>query len=197
MYDKENRKVDWNYITELHRLQGESMHFANKLKTEHTFFQKQKMKVNLATQLLSDSVTNAIEFCNLKLDLCTFKHSEATVQLLRVFNRLFDVINSRNFTRYEYKVPINPNNEINILEFLNEAFLYIQNLKTSNGEKMLESTCKTGFIGFLISIQSLRILYNNLVKNCTPLLKYLPMYKISQDHIELFFFCYKIPRWVE
>lgn len=38
MYDKENRKVDWNYITELHRLQeGESMHFANKLKTAHIF----------------------------------------------------------------------------------------------------------------------------------------------------------------
>lgn len=47
---------------------------------------------------------------------------------------------------------------------------------------------KTGFLGFLICIKSMIHLYTTLVQGETPFLKYLPMYKFSQDHLEFFFF---------
>lgn len=42
---------------------GKSLHLGNKLKPQHVDFKKQKMKVCLATQLLSESVTIA-KYCD-------------------------------------------------------------------------------------------------------------------------------------
>lgn len=52
----------------------------------------------------------------------------------------------------------------------------------------MESGSKTGFLGFIIAIEGLKGLYNELCTKSNSL-KYIPTYKISQDHIELFFGC--------
>ncbi len=49
----------------------------------------------------------------------------------------------------------------------------------------MNSPRKTCFVGFLTNISSLRFLYQSLV--ATGKLKYLLTYKLSQDHLELFF----------
>ena len=49
------------------------------------------MKVNLAAQVFSSSVADAIEFCEQNLQLPQFKGSSATVKFIRIFDRLFDV----------------------------------------------------------------------------------------------------------
>ena len=54
------------------------------------------VKVNLAAQSLSSSVADAIEYCATILKLPQFQGSEATVKFLRMFDHLFDVLNSRN-----------------------------------------------------------------------------------------------------
>jgi hypothetical protein len=46
---------------------------------------------------------------------------------------------------------------------------------------------KTGFIGFLVAINSIKGLFQDLVAGDQPPLKYLLTYKFSQDHLELFF----------
>ena len=46
---------------------------------------------------------------------------------------------------------------------------------------------KTGFVGFLVAIKSTKELFHNLVETVDAPLKYLLMYKFSQDHLELFF----------
>ena len=52
---------------------------------------------------------------------------------------------------------------------------------------MTSSRRKTPFIGFLTAIQSAEGLFNQLVLGENPQMKYLLTYKLSQDHLELFF----------
>ena len=46
---------------------------------------------------------------------------------------------------------------------------------------------KTGFIGFLVAIKSTKLIFHRLVEAEEAPLKYLLTYKLSQDHLELFF----------
>ena len=63
-----NKQICWSYVQKLHELQEQQgLHLANKLRQAHIEFQKQKMKVRLATQVFSDSLADAIEFCNKNL----------------------------------------------------------------------------------------------------------------------------------
>lgn len=95
--DCDGKSVEWRYVEELERLQAEEgLRAGNKLRKAHVKFQKMKMKVSLAVQLISSSVASAIEFANKDLNLPQFKGSEATVRFIRIFDRLFDFCNSRS-----------------------------------------------------------------------------------------------------
>ena len=63
-----------------------------------------------------------------------------------------------------------------ITEFVDEAVKYIKTIRTENRP--------TGFVGFVIGLVNTINLFKEY---CPKKIKYLPMYKISQDHIELFF----------
>jgi hypothetical protein len=71
--------------------------------------------------------------------------------------------------------------------FLDEANEYIRNLKTLDGQSVLVSKRKTGFLGFLLCINAAVGLTQDLVNAENPVLKYLLTYKMSQDHLQLFF----------
>lgn len=56
--------IKWQYFKELHELQeAEALHLVNKVRQKHIQYYKNKMKVSLATQLLSNSVADALHFC--------------------------------------------------------------------------------------------------------------------------------------
>ena len=75
--DATGKQIDWKYIKSLQEIQErEGLRAGNKLKKAHVYFKQQKMKVNLATQLLSSSVANAIEFADKDLHLPEFEGSE-------------------------------------------------------------------------------------------------------------------------
>lgn len=93
-------------------------------------------------------------------------------------------MNSRNLNSYSFKKPISEFNASNIMDFLEHVYKYICNL-TLEGNKIIESARKIGFIGFLICIKSVRFLYENYV--ITGNLKFLCTYKLSQNHLEYFF----------
>ncbi|CAB4015286.1 Hypothetical predicted protein [Paramuricea clavata] len=160
------------------------------------------MKVNLAAQVLSSSVAGALEYCEGKLKLPQFQGCGPTVKFICVFEHLFDVLNSRNPLARNFKVTIRRSNYQYTKRFLDEArrsnyqytkrFLdeasnYIRNLKTSDGQSILTSKRKTGFFGFLLCINAVVGLAEDLVNAENPVLKYLLTYKMSQDHSELFF----------
>ena len=80
----------WDFIKCLHQLQtDEGLRAGNQLKKSHINWKQQRMKVNLAAQVLSRSVADAISFCREDLQLPQFKGSEATVGFLKQFDLLF------------------------------------------------------------------------------------------------------------
>jgi hypothetical protein len=58
-------QIRWNFFEQLVNLQDSiGLHAANKITQRHLRFKTEIMKVKLAVQLLSDSVTDALDFCN-------------------------------------------------------------------------------------------------------------------------------------
>ena len=89
--------------------------------------------IELAAQAISSSVADAIEFCDKHLKLEQFAGSEATVKFLRIFDRLFDTLNSRSCQGKGYKAPLSENNKPFWDPFLRDASLYIKSLKNVAG----------------------------------------------------------------
>lgn len=188
--DSHGNKIKWIYLEYLHKLQEEEgLHLANKLGKKHILYRDNKMKVKLATQLLSTSVACALKLCKDELKLPNFQGSSATIEFLLIFNDLFDILNSRNMRQYGLKKPLNNNNFMEVEAQLAVSYNYIKSLVLcKTNQKIVNSKLKTGFLGFLININSTLDLYKDLVLQ-HKYLAYLPMYKISQDHIELIFGC--------
>ena len=86
-----------------------------------------------------------------------------------------------------YKAPIRKSNYQYTKTFLDEAREYIKDLKGPDGRSILVSKRKTGFLGFMVCIDSVCGLVDDLINVQNPVLKYLLTYKLSQDHLELFF----------
>jgi hypothetical protein len=90
-------QIRWNFFEQLVNLQDSTgLHAANKITQRHLRFKTEIMKVKLAVQLFSDSVADALDFCNLDLGLSNFKNSEATANFCRIINDNFDILNTRN-----------------------------------------------------------------------------------------------------
>lgn len=73
------------------------------------------------------------------------------------------------------------------MTFLDDAKSYLLNLTDVNGVPLYKTKRKTPVIGLLCSIDSVIGVYNDFVGKDNPPLKYLLAYKLSQDHLELFF----------
>ncbi|CAH1984473.1 unnamed protein product [Acanthoscelides obtectus] len=82
-----------------------------------------------------------------------------------------------------HEKPLSPATE-QYFNFLEEAKDYLKSLKLRDTRVILSRRK----LGFIISINSLKGLYEYRVKE-TKELKYLLTYKLSQDHLEIFFSC--------
>lgn len=93
--------INFRYLEMLVILQEEEgLHLANKIRRMHINFFKQKMKVKLATQLLSQSVADALMFCENNLQIAEFENVSATVKFM---NNAFNILNSHKLSDWEYK----------------------------------------------------------------------------------------------
>lgn len=188
--DYENNEINFEYVQRLCYLQEqEGCHLANKLRKNHILFFKQKMKVKLATQLLSQSVADALKFCKDTLKIHEFSNAGATISFIEMFNKVFDILNSRSINCIESKKALCKENIEEIKLFTNHFCTYIKGLKILESDNnfipVLESKRKTGFIGFIVSLNSLLQLYSTLIESNK--LSYIKAYKVSQDHLEIFF----------
>ncbi|KAL3246262.1 hypothetical protein MRX96_057807 [Rhipicephalus microplus] len=128
--DIQGRKVKWSYIEALEALQQkEGLHLGKKLTKVHLVWAKQKMKVRLAVQTLSSSVADALDFCEYKLKLPQFQGAHASAEFNRIFDRLFDILNSRNPLARSFKAPLRQQNAASWKSFFHEAEEYIRGLK--------------------------------------------------------------------
>ena len=188
LVDDSDNLVQWDYIENLHKLQElEELHLGNRLRSAHIAWHKNKMNVRLAAQLFSESVATSIEFCSQE-GLSDFQNAAATVKFVRIFNRLFDVLTSRNLKGKSFKAPLQGQNINEMRTFLNEAKHYITSLRESrNGKFIVHGNRKTGFVGFCMCIDSVLQMYDYLTTNVEFGFKFLCTFKFSQDHLELFF----------
>lgn len=185
--DREGNKIEFKYIKLLLDLQEkEGLHLGTKLSKAHVEFATQKMKVRLATQLFSNSVADALEFCEYNLKLPQFQGCSPTAQFIRIFNNVFDCLNSRSLRPPGLKKAIFCKNYGDIIQMFADINIYIKKLKLETGQLIVTSRRKTGFIGILVNMSSALNLYQTIVIE-KQYLEYLPLYKISQDHLELFF----------
>lgn len=121
-----------------------------------------KKKKMLAAQLLSESAANSSKFC-LEEKLCEFEGCEVTINIIIMFNTMFDIMNSRNLCASGFISPIQEKNANIEKDFLVKAEIYIRSLKLPDGVEILKSNRKTGFLGFLFCIKSLQILCENSI----------------------------------
>jgi len=113
--------------------------------------------------------------------------SMASATFCRRINNIFDVLNTRNFLgRNKYKRPLNKSSSVFLNDFVENNCNYLSSLRTINGERLIQSSRKTGFLGLMVSLKSVQNLFNELVIS-DGILDFLLSYKLSQDHLEMFF----------
>jgi len=104
LYDKDGQEIKWELLKQLVNLQDSAqLHLATKIRSRHINFYKEKMKVKLAAQTLSESVAKALTYCE-DQKISDFEKSNATSQFCQNINNIFDVLNTRNFLgKTQYK----------------------------------------------------------------------------------------------
>jgi hypothetical protein len=183
-------KIEWKYLCHLHEVQQrEGLKLANKISTEHIEFERHKMNVSLAAQTLSASVANAIEFLDKVLQMSEFEESAATVKFIKIVDRLFDTLNSRNPHGKGFKQPLKNVNIPHWENSLETTAQYLLNLKSSSGQLLITHRRKTFILGFVITIKSTIEMAKQMLTLPQDPFKYVLTYKYSQDHIELLFSC--------
>ena len=97
VYEKDGGNIQWSFFHQLCLLHdAEGFTLGKKFPAQHLQFEKHKMNVRMATQRLSSSVADAIEFLDVSMKLPQFKNSQATVNFIRIIDRAFDILNSQN-----------------------------------------------------------------------------------------------------
>ncbi|KYN20001.1 THAP domain-containing protein 9, partial [Trachymyrmex cornetzi] len=186
IHDSSENKIEWRYIVNLIELQErEGLHTAVKINRRHLNWQREKMNVQLAVQIFSNSVANAIDFCRIDLKLQQFDNSTATSLFIRNMNNIFDLLNSRNLLcKNESQQPISLSNIDRIKENITKYIEYINDLYIDD-KKMVLLERKIGFLGMLTCLQSIKDIAETLI--ATKKQNFLLTYKMSQDHLEMFF----------
>ncbi|KAJ4938883.1 hypothetical protein JOQ06_028349 [Pogonophryne albipinna] len=165
---EDGQQIMWKYIEELHKLQEkEGLRLGNKLKMAHIQWRNQKMKVNLAAQLFSSSVADALEYSEKELKYPQFTGSAATVQFLRTIDAAFDVLNSRNPLGRGHKAPIKPATKHRAIGILLEAESLLRGLKVKGKDNKLvplhATQKKTPICGFIACGRSVIGIYEDLM----------------------------------
>ena len=190
--DCEGRSVRWKDIKDLQNLQEKAgLNLGNKLSSNHLKFQKHKMNVQLAAQTISSSVADAIEFLEKSPKFPDFEGSLGTVKFIRVIDRLFDMLNSRNPHGKGFKAPLRPHTKDTWEEILLSSAKYLLSLRTAStiSQLLSNSQRKTFIIGFTACIKSTIAMSSQMFSLPINPFKYLLTYKFSQDHLELLFSC--------
>ena len=180
-------KAKWEDIVLLHELQtSEGLRAANKLTTKHIRFQKNKMNVKLAAQTMSASVAAALRFAS-QMGCDGLGDCAGTANFVSVIDHMFDIFNSRTPVAKGFKSPLRPGNLAYTEQFLLQAKSVLLSMTDRNGTKVYQGKRRMGVIGFLCNIESVLKLSKELLLGEAPVQRYLLTYKLSQDHLEMYF----------
>lgn len=191
LFTSNGQKIKWQFFVNLVKLQlSENINFGNKLTKTHLEFVDKKMNVRLASETLSNSTADSMQFASSTLNLNSFKESEATQEYFRVANNLFDIMNTkRKHCGKNFKRPICESTEREFSEYFEFSRKYLRSLELiENGVRIsvFASKCYTPFFGFYYNTFSFMGIYNDYVK---PTNSEFYTFSVSQDHVESFFGC--------
>ena len=185
----EDQRIEWKYFQLLHEVQlEEGLKFGNRLSKSHMEFQRHKMNVKVAAQTLSSSVADAIEFL-MKSGHPSFTHADATISFIRIIDKLFDLLNSKNLYAKGFKSPLKITNKAIWISTIENSISYLAKLTDINGVPLLKHRRKTFVLGLISAASSTRDLAIYLLTKSENPFQYLLTYKFSQNHLELLFSC--------
>ena len=138
----------------LHQVQqNEGLKFGNKISNSHVSFHRNKMNVRLAAQLFSSSVADSLEF--LMLSECKeFENAHGTINFIRIIDKLFDLLNSKNPFGKRYKKPLRLADKCEWIDTFNSSIEYLSTLTDVNGTKLLCHRRRTFVLGFITAASS-------------------------------------------
>ncbi|KYQ55617.1 THAP domain-containing protein 9 [Trachymyrmex zeteki] len=188
LYNSKGDVIEWKYFQLLVRLQYQyGLHLGTKIRKRHLNWAQEKMKVKLATQTFSASTAHALNVLRCDIKHPDFIGSEATEKFCFIMNNSFDLLNSRQkVVKVPSKQCINKNNIVEIRSNIQLYEAYISILR--DGDKpIFESKRKMGFFGIVNALENVVAIFDKWSTSETAPLEYLLTYKLSQDHLELFF----------
>ena len=184
--DSEGDRVEWKCIQLLHEEQSKiGLKFANSLSIRHVEYRRSKMNVKIASQTLSSSAADALQYL-LVSGHPSFTDCDGTIKFIRVVDRLFDLLNSRNPFGSAFKTPLRLANQEVWESVIKSSLIYFLGLRCLDGTPLAEHRRKTFITGFILSAKSVEKLAMDLFKEGY---NYFLTYKVSQDHVELLFAC--------
>ena len=185
LYTSTGECISWEYGLALYRAQQKDiLHLSNKLKSKHVKWQNYKMKVSVAAQTFSHSVSAAITR-NLKLK--DFTDSKPTSDCILLMNDLFDMLKSKSQFGKNNKKPISLDNILDIEASLQDSVLLIRSLKGTAGIPLIKGPRQRFVIGFSISALSIIAISKSLLHRESSTFDYILTYRCSQDTLEMFF----------
>ncbi|KAM9028313.1 DNA transposase THAP9 isoform 2-T2 [Ara ararauna] len=178
--------VQWQHVVELAALQEQRVLELCSSKSGRSGSKgSYHLKVNLATQLFSEGVADALEHLH-KLGLASFQNCSGTVKFVRLMSHLCDVFHGRGPYRMGLMGPLLVGNYTKITHLFNETKSFFMTFTDSMGRYIIKSKRKLGFLSFLLNAESLKWLYTNYVSPESTPSHHLLTYAFSLDPLELF-----------
>lgn len=190
-------EIKWQYFVELvNYSSNNSFGLSHKMTKRHIEYTDRIMHVRTAAETISNSTANSMKFLKAN-GVVQFANAGPTIKFIKLFDKLWDVCNSQRIRSDEsnvFKSAINKNNASEIFEFLNDAKKYIFSLKVTSKRTglmvpIIKSDSNTAFRGFILNINSIEAIYKEYIEN-QHLMDFLATYRLSQDHLEMFFGAY-------
>lgn len=192
LYDEHGEEIRWKYIADLIKLQiSENVNLGNKLTKTHSEYNNLIMNVKVAVQTLSNSTAESIEYLDKVMRNDSFANSKATTNYIRVFNNLFDIMNSKEgHCDEEFKRPFTEETVNDFATYFQYAKNYLKRLTLIEEDinmPALKSRSSTAYFGFLHNMTSFMGIYKEHIKKNG--IKEFYAFTICQDHVENFFGC--------
>lgn len=195
IFDRDGGEIKWSYIEKLVEY-GKTREFRliHKLNQKHLQWKRCIMKVDIADQTLSASTAGSLKFL-IEQGENDFRDAGPTIRFITIFDKLFDVFNTKYNDKNEpnvFKRALSPNNRVAVFALFEEAIEYIENLQIIDQEEInekipiIDSRSFTGFRGFINNMHVLRLIYQEYIEN-NQLLDFIPTYRLCQDPLEMYF----------
>lgn len=190
LVDSVGNEIKWEYVERLVNMKNSGFEMTHKMNRSHISWSQKKMKVCIAAQTLSESTASSMEFL-MRKGIAEFAGSEFTTEFIRLCDRLFSIFNSKSDQNENmFKRSLSCENANEIFIFFDYATKYLKGLqmKTDDGSlvRVCSSIINTGFNGFIINMESLKLLYRDLVET-NECMEAIRTYCLQQDPIEIFF----------